>query len=114
MHAATEMLRETLEQVDILATPTVPVPAPRIGEEQVTFRGVEERVNMPLLRCTGPFNAAQLPALSLPCGYTGTGLPVGLQLVGRPFDEATVLRAGYAYEQATDWHRRQPPNPVTP
>jgi aspartyl-tRNA(Asn)/glutamyl-tRNA(Gln) amidotransferase subunit A len=50
-----------------------------------------------------------LPALSLPCGFSNDGLPIGLQIVGRPFDEATVLRVGHAYEQATEWHRRRPP-----
>jgi aspartyl-tRNA(Asn)/glutamyl-tRNA(Gln) amidotransferase subunit A len=49
-----------------------------------------------------------LPALSLPCGFTRAGLPVGLQIVGRPFDESTVVRAAHAYEQATEWHRRTP------
>ena len=50
----------------------------------------------------------KLPALALPCGFGSDGLPVSLQLTGRPFDEATVLRAGYAYEQATPWHTRRP------
>ncbi|HEY7293815.1 MAG TPA: amidase family protein, partial [Dehalococcoidia bacterium] len=62
-----------------------------------------------MTRCTAPFNATHLPALSLPCGFTRAGLPIGLQIAGRPFDEATVLRAGHAYEQATDWHTRRPP-----
>jgi aspartyl-tRNA(Asn)/glutamyl-tRNA(Gln) amidotransferase subunit A len=53
-------------------------------------------------------NLAGLPALALPCGFDNAGLPIGLQVIGRPFEEATVLRVGYAYEQATDWHRRRP------
>ena len=61
-----------------------------------------------MIRCTAPFNATGLPALSVPCGFTSAGLPIGLQIVGRPFDEATVLRAGHAYEQATEWHLRKP------
>jgi aspartyl-tRNA(Asn)/glutamyl-tRNA(Gln) amidotransferase subunit A len=56
-----------------------------------------------------PFNLAGVPALSVPCGFSADGLPLALQLAGKPFDEATVLRAGYAYQQATDWHRRHPP-----
>jgi aspartyl-tRNA(Asn)/glutamyl-tRNA(Gln) amidotransferase subunit A len=60
-------------------------------------------------RFTRIFNTIGLPALSLPCGFTAAGLPLALQIVGRPFDEATVLRVGHAYEQATDWHRRRPP-----
>jgi aspartyl-tRNA(Asn)/glutamyl-tRNA(Gln) amidotransferase subunit A len=51
---------------------------------------------------------AGVPAVSVPCGFTAAGLPIGLQLIGRTLDEATVLRAAYAYEQATDWHRRRP------
>jgi aspartyl-tRNA(Asn)/glutamyl-tRNA(Gln) amidotransferase subunit A len=57
---------------------------------------------------TNPFNLLGFPAISVPCGFDGAGLPVGLQLVGRPWEEATVLRAAHAYEQATDWHRRHP------
>ena len=60
------------------------------------------RSNMP------PFNLSGLPALALPCGFSTGGLPLSLQLAGRPFDEATVLRAGHAYEQATEWHTRRP------
>ena len=56
-----------------------------------------------------PFNVAGVPALSINCGFTSDGLPVGLQLVGRPYDEPTVFRAAYAYEQATDWHTMRPP-----
>jgi len=57
---------------------------------------------------TAPFSVGGLPAIVLPCGFTATGLPLSLQLAGRPFDESTVLRAAHAYEQATDWHRRHP------
>jgi hypothetical protein len=60
-----------------------------------------------------PWNLTGLPALSVPCGFAD-GLPVGLQLVGRPFDEASVLRVGHAYQEATRWHERHPPDPVSP
>lgn len=60
-------------------------------------------------RCTGSFTLTGLPALSIPCGFTKAGLPIGMQLVGRPLDEATVLNIGHAYEQATQWHTRRPP-----
>jgi aspartyl-tRNA(Asn)/glutamyl-tRNA(Gln) amidotransferase subunit A len=56
-----------------------------------------------------PFNITGSPTLALPCGFSASGLPVSLQLAGRPFDEATVLRVGHAYEQATGWHTRRPP-----
>jgi aspartyl-tRNA(Asn)/glutamyl-tRNA(Gln) amidotransferase subunit A len=61
------------------------------------------------LRLTVPFTAFGGPALSVPCGFSVAGLPIGLQLAGRRFDEATVLRVGHAYEQSTDWHWRRPP-----
>lgn len=60
-------------------------------------------------RLTRPWNGLGLPALSVPCGFSAAGLPLALQLVGRPFDEATVLRLGHAYEQAAGWWRRRPP-----
>jgi aspartyl-tRNA(Asn)/glutamyl-tRNA(Gln) amidotransferase subunit A len=60
-------------------------------------------------RNTRPFNVLGLPALSVPCGFTAAGLPIGLQIVGKAFDEAGILRVAQAYEQATDWHRRRPP-----
>ena len=107
--ASTAAMRTALESVDLLVTPTTPIVAARIGEETVRYGGVEESILMAMIRCTAPFNATGLPALSLPCGFTRAGLPVGLQIVGRPFDEVTVLRAGHAYEQATDWHTRRPP-----
>jgi len=59
-------------------------------------------------RLTRPFNALGLPVLSVPCGFSAGGLPIGLQIVGRPFDEATVLRLGHAYEEAAGWTGRRP------
>ncbi|MBI5542403.1 MAG: Asp-tRNA(Asn)/Glu-tRNA(Gln) amidotransferase subunit GatA, partial [Deltaproteobacteria bacterium] len=53
-------------------------------------------------------NLASLPGLSIPCGFTSGGLPIGLQVLGRPFDESTLFRVGHSFEQATDWHRRRP------
>jgi aspartyl-tRNA(Asn)/glutamyl-tRNA(Gln) amidotransferase subunit A len=57
---------------------------------------------------TAPFNLTGTPAVSVPCGFSPAGLPIGLQLAGRPFDEVTILQAAHAYEQATDWHKRSP------
>ncbi|HWL89537.1 MAG TPA: amidase, partial [Polyangiaceae bacterium] len=104
----TSLLREALETVDVLVTPTTPVPAVKIGQETVRYGGAEEPVLFAMVRCTGLFNATHLPALSLPCGFSRDGLPNGLQIAGRPFDESTVLAAGHAYERATEWHRRRP------
>ena len=103
--------RRALESVDLLVTPTTPIAAAAIGQEIVTYGGLEEPILMAMIRCTAPFNATGLPAISLPCGFTQAGLPIGLQLAGRPFDEALVLRAAQAYEQATEWHTRIPQIP---
>ena len=91
-----------LEQVDVLATPTGPKPATPFTLAHDPDFGFP-RSNMP------PFNITGLPALALPCGFSSAGLPLSLQLAGRPFDEALVLRVGDAYEQATEWHARRPP-----
>jgi len=107
-YAVAQGYRRVLEQVDLLVTPTTPIAAPLIGQELAEYGGVQEPVIFALIRCTMPFNIARLPALSLTCGFTQGGLPIGLQIAGRPFAEVAVLRAGHAYERATDWHRRRP------
>ena len=98
---------EALESVDLLVMPTAGVPAqPLSPDPAITGR---ENVNRtPYLLTTVP-SLANIPALSVPCGFSNDGLPLSLQIAGRPFDEAAVLRAGHAYEQATDWHIRRPP-----
>ncbi len=107
--ALTVAMRSALETVDVFVTPATPIVAARIGEEVVRYGGMEEPIIFAMIRCTAPFNATGLPALALPCGFTRAGLPIGLQIAGRPFDEATVLRVGHAYERATEWHERVPP-----
>ncbi|MCK5315955.1 MAG: amidase [Anaerolineales bacterium] len=90
------------DEYDLLLTPTTPVPAPPIeGPDAV------EQARL-LTRFTAPFNLTGLPALSLPCGFTSNGLPVGLQIIARPWAEAHILRAGNAYETATEWHLMKP------
>ncbi len=101
-------MRCALQSVDVLVTPTTPIVAARIGQETIRYGGIEESILSAMIRCTAPFNATGLPALSIPCGFTRAGLPVGLQFAGRPFDEVGVLRAGHTYEQATEWHLRVP------
>ena len=92
------------QDVDALVTPTSPVTAFKIGEK------TGDPVQMYLIDvCTLPVNIAGLPGLSVPCGFSQSGLPIALQLCGRPFAEPTVLRAAHAYEQATEWHKRRPP-----
>jgi aspartyl-tRNA(Asn)/glutamyl-tRNA(Gln) amidotransferase subunit A len=88
-----------LRSVDALLTPTVPIPAPEIGHRETTIDGYEEPVYSALTRLTGPTNLNGLPSLSVPCGTTSSGLPVGLQLIGRPFDEAFLYRISHTYEQ---------------
>ncbi|MGH2367263.1 MAG: amidase, partial [Chloroflexota bacterium] len=91
------------ERFDVLATPTSPTTAFKLGEK------TQDPLAMYLSDvCTLPVNMAGLPGISVPCGFDGQGLPVGLQLIGKPFDEATLLRGAYTYEQATDHHQRRP------
>ncbi|NWG14049.1 MAG: amidase [Acidobacteria bacterium] len=106
-------LMRALESCDILASPTLPMPSPKIQDTEVRFGRVREDLRLALLRLTRPANLAGLPAISLPCGFAKSGLPIGLQLMGRPYAEDLVLRVAYAYEHATPWHERFPPDPPT-
>ncbi len=101
--------RRLLEDVDLLAGPTEPVTAPPLLQQQVLAGEHEVGTVAALTQYTRPYNITGFPAISVPCGYSSEGLPIGLQLAGRPFDEETVLRAAHAYEQSTDWHTRRPP-----
>ena len=95
-----------LGNVDLLLSPTTGAAAQLLEPDPVIDgKGTSNRI--PWLLAT-TFSLANVPALSLPCGFTATGLPIGLQIAGRSFDESTVLRAGHAYEQNTDWHTRKP------
>ena len=107
-----DQILDALSRVDVLALPASSVQATPIPTEAgLSKNGKEDFLTMLGGRrtYTSPFNVASVPALSINCGFTSDGLPVGLQLVGRPFDEPTVLRAAYAYEQTTEWHTRRPP-----
>jgi aspartyl-tRNA(Asn)/glutamyl-tRNA(Gln) amidotransferase subunit A len=90
-------------RLDAMVTPTLPITSIAL-DEMVIDRDLPR-----LIPFTLPWNLTGLPALSVPCGFTAAGLPAGLQIVGRPFDEATILRIGHAYERATPWHRQRPP-----
>ncbi|HKH11811.1 MAG TPA: amidase [Rubrobacter sp.] len=90
---------EVLGAVDVILVPSVPIPATEIGQRETSIEGHEEAVYSALTRLTGPTNLNGLPSLSVPCGTTASGLPVGLQLIGRPFDEATLYRFAHAYEE---------------
>ena len=91
--------------VDVLVTPTTPIPAPAIAELKANPDALRP-AELKLLRNTRPFNVWGLPAISLPCGFTQNGLPIGLQIAGPHWREDMVLRVAYAYEQATAWHKR--------
>lgn len=100
-----------LQRVDALLTPTLPLVAPRADAVAgpLLVAGREEDASLALLRLTFPFDISGQPALTVPCGFSAAGLPIGLQIVGRQFDEATVLRLGHAYQRDTNWHLRRPP-----
>lgn len=95
------------KEVALMVSPTYPLAPrpygkyPRISGHQYTFEDA--------LHYTFVFDVLGVPALSVPCGFSQAGSPIGLQFIAKPFDEATALRAGYAYEQATEWHARRPP-----
>jgi aspartyl-tRNA(Asn)/glutamyl-tRNA(Gln) amidotransferase subunit A len=97
-------VEEQYAKIDVLVTPTTSSTASRI-EDELAASGREVHLH----RFTCPFNLTGQPAISLPCGFDSQGLPVGLQIVGRRFDEETVLRVAHAYEQVSDWHLRRPP-----
>jgi aspartyl-tRNA(Asn)/glutamyl-tRNA(Gln) amidotransferase subunit A len=106
--AARTFVDDVFARVDVLVAPTIPEPAPAVAAVKAGSPDEIVRRMGRFSRLTRPWNALGLPALSVPCGFASDGRPVGLQLVGRPFDEATVLRAGHAYEQAAGWWRRRP------
>ena len=90
------------DDIDVLVTPGMPVAAPEVGAAQVAWPdGSAEDVTTALVRQTSPGNLTGLPVLALPVGFDAAGLPLGMQVTGRPFDEATVLRVGAAYEAAS-------------
>lgn len=101
-------IRKVFGEVDVLVTPTIPMPAPAIADLRANADALRP-AELKLLRNTRPFNVWGLPAISLPCGFTQSGLPIGLQIAGPPWREDLVLRLAQAYEQATAWHKRQCP-----
>jgi aspartyl-tRNA(Asn)/glutamyl-tRNA(Gln) amidotransferase subunit A len=108
------MLRQqilaVLQQVDVLIMPTSSVPATLIptkagiNSKEEVLEGYAGRRSF-----TAPFNLANLPAMSINCGFTSGNLPIGLQLAGKPFTEETLFRVAHSFEQATDWHNRRTP-----
>ncbi len=95
--------------LDVMVTPTLPATAAGVEQEELAYEDRVEPVTISYVRTTAPFNLAGLPALSVPCGFDGAGLPVGLQVVGRPLEEHVVFQVAGAYEEATPWHEMRPP-----
>jgi aspartyl-tRNA(Asn)/glutamyl-tRNA(Gln) amidotransferase subunit A len=91
-----------LQKVDVIVSPTMSSPAP-------AFATVDGMTTARRPSFTGPYNLTGMPAISVPCGFTAAGLPVGLQIAGKPFDEPTVLRMAYAYQQCARWFEKRPP-----
>ncbi len=97
-----DRLIRVFESVDVLVLPASPGPAHPFSEE------TPGRDFTPYVRRTGPFNLTGLPALSVPCGFSTDALPIGLEIVGRPFADGMVLQVAHAYQQVTEWHQRRP------
>jgi aspartyl-tRNA(Asn)/glutamyl-tRNA(Gln) amidotransferase subunit A len=105
-----DQVRAALERFDVLICPSAPGPAGRIDRAQVATWTTEDLIKFWQRGShTSPFSLAAVPALSMPCGYTASGLPIGMQIVGRPFAEGTVLQAAHAYETNSDAHTKRPP-----
>ena len=100
--ALTGEFNEALTRYDLIASPTMSNPATRFDETDVMTTARAPSF-------TGPYNLTGMPAISVPCGFTEGGLPIGLQLAGRPFDEPTVIRAAYTYQQHVRLFERHPP-----
>jgi aspartyl-tRNA(Asn)/glutamyl-tRNA(Gln) amidotransferase subunit A len=100
---------EALAHRDVLLAPSTPIATTPLGERETIVDGVPIDVRAALLKLTRPFNFSGHPACSVPCGFTRDGFPLGMQIVGRPFDEVTVLRVADAWQRTTDWHTRRPP-----
>jgi aspartyl-tRNA(Asn)/glutamyl-tRNA(Gln) amidotransferase subunit A len=104
-----EDFKAVFERVDVMVVPASPVTAWQRGQTTVVTGGMEESPLAASWRLTYPFNLTGLPALSVPCGFDSRGLPVGLQIVGKPFDEATILRVAQTYEGVHHWHAMRSP-----
>jgi aspartyl-tRNA(Asn)/glutamyl-tRNA(Gln) amidotransferase subunit A len=103
-----EIFMEAFQKVDVLVTPQLPITAPKIGQSNVSLGKGTESVPGALTRFTRIYNLIGIPSLCLPCGFSSSGLPIGLQVAAKPFAEETVLRVGHAYEINTPWKNRHP------
>jgi aspartyl-tRNA(Asn)/glutamyl-tRNA(Gln) amidotransferase subunit A len=100
---------DAFKSVDVFICPTLPFTATRIGETLVEIEsGLEEDMLAAIMQFTGVPSLTGLPSLNVPCGFDPDGLPIGMQVIGRPFDESTLFRVGAAFQGATDFHQRSP------
>jgi aspartyl-tRNA(Asn)/glutamyl-tRNA(Gln) amidotransferase subunit A len=106
--ALAEFCAQVFSKVDLLHAPVLGIPAPTIAETELGWSERTAAVLARITRLTRPGSYLGLPTVCASAGFTADGMPIGLQLVGRPFDEATALRAGHAFQGATEWHLRQP------
>jgi aspartyl-tRNA(Asn)/glutamyl-tRNA(Gln) amidotransferase subunit A len=101
-------IQESFKHFDVIVTPTEPMVASKVGEQMIRFGDVEEDINVATGRYVAPFNLTGLPAISIPCGFSSEGLPIGMQIIGNAYDESTVLKVAHVYEQKTKWYRERP------
>jgi len=99
---------KAFQHADVIVSPTLPALPPPVGEMWVQSGDLRENVIDAFVRFNIPYDLTGLPAISVPCGFSAMGLPIGLQIAAKAFDEATVLRVAYAYEQSTPWHLSRP------
>ena len=103
-----DFMRRSFAQADVLFAPVLSVQVPTLAQAETGSVADVQRIIFSLTRCTRPISLLGLPSLSVPCGFTANGMPAAFQLIGRPYAEATLLRLGHAYQEATDWHLRSP------
>ena len=107
--ALAEFCRQVFSKVDVVHAPVLTIPTPSVAETDLGWSEHTAQVLARITRLTRPGNYLGLPTVCANAGFTRDGMPIGLQLIARPFDEATALRAGHAFQRATDWHLRAPP-----
>ena len=106
--AYNEQLADAMETYDLLLAPTAAIGAPHIDQEFIEVGGQQQNALSLMSRLTRAFNLTGQPTVSVPCGFTSDGLPIGMQLAGRMWEDSVVLRAAHAYESVTDWHTKRP------
>jgi Asp-tRNA(Asn)/Glu-tRNA(Gln) amidotransferase A subunit family amidase len=107
LQASRHAIQEIFNEVDVLLTPTVPIPPPAIADLKANPDNLRPQ-ELIMLRNTRPFNVWGIPTISVPCGFTKDGLPIGLQLASAPWHGIVLLQAANAYEEATEWHKKRP------